>query len=71
MEAALQNVKRILDGLIQSFGITAAERKDPRLVPFWKHPFELKDERTKSRPYLRYLEKWLYGGTSAQAHLSF
>ncbi|MGA8214782.1 MAG: hypothetical protein WB799_14395 [Candidatus Sulfotelmatobacter sp.] len=66
-----KNVKKVLDDFIQRFGITAAEQKDPRLVPFWKHPFELKDEQTSSRPYLRYLEKWLYGDTSAQAHLSF
>jgi hypothetical protein len=66
-----KNVKKVLDDLIQRFGITQAERKDPRLVPYWKHPFDLKDEQTQSRPYLRYLEKWLYGDTSAQAHLSF
>ena len=66
-----KNVKGVLDNMILLYGITENEQKDPTLIPFWKHPFELKDEKTKSRDYLRYLEKWLYGDTSAQAHLSF
>jgi hypothetical protein len=66
-----KNVKGVLDNMIRLYGVTEDEQKDPRLIPFWKHPFELKDEKTKSREYLRYLEKWLYGDTSAQAHLSF
>jgi len=65
------NVRKVLDDLVARFGITDAERMKPNLVPFWKHPFELKDEHTQSRSFLRYLEKWLYGDTSAQAHLSF
>jgi hypothetical protein len=66
-----QNVRNNLDILIRQYGVTEAEQKDPRLVAFWKHPSELKDERTASRDYLRYLQKWLYADTSAQAHLSF
>jgi hypothetical protein len=65
------NVKKTLEVLVVQYSITAEERRDPKLVPFWKHPFELKDEQTESRPFLRYLEKWLYADTSAQAHLSF
>jgi hypothetical protein len=66
-----RNVKKVLDDMVVRYGITKEERKNPGLVPFWKHPFELKDEKTESRPFLRYLEKWLYADTSAQAHLSF
>lgn len=66
-----KNVKGVLDGMIHRFGITEIERRNPKLIPFWKHPFKLKDEATESRAYLRYLEKWLYGDTSAQAHMSF
>jgi hypothetical protein len=51
--------------------ITDEEVKDPKLIPFWKHPFELKNEQTKSRDYLRYLDKWVYSELSAQSHLSF
>jgi hypothetical protein len=60
-----------LDEMVLRFGITRDEQKDPSLVPYWKHPFELKDKKTLSRPFLRYLDKWLYGDTSSQAHLSF
>lgn len=66
-----RNVRNVLDDLIVRFGITDEQCKNPKLVPFWKHPGELKDEQTEGRPFLRYLEKWLYGDTSAQAHLSF
>jgi hypothetical protein len=66
-----KNVRKVLDDFVVRFDITDEERKNPKLVPFWKHPFELKDEQTESRPFLRYLERWLYGDTSAQAHLSF
>jgi hypothetical protein len=66
-----KNVKGVLDGMIRRFGITEAERKNPQLVPFWKTPTQSKDEPTESRPYLRFLEKWLYGDTSEQAHMSF
>jgi hypothetical protein len=66
-----KNVKGVLDGMIRQLGITETECKNPTQIPFWKHPFELKDEPTTSRAYLRYLEKWLYGDTSAQAHLNF
>jgi len=66
-----KNVKSVLDGMVRRFGITEPERKNPKLIRFWKHPSELKDEQTESRPYLRFLEKWLYGDTSAQAHMSF
>jgi hypothetical protein len=65
------NVKKVLDDMVRRYGISEKERKNPKLVPFWKHPYELKDEQTQSRPFLRYLEKWLYADTSAQAHMSF
>jgi hypothetical protein len=50
--------------------LTPKERQNPKLIPYWKHPFQLKDEQTKSRECLRYLDKWVYGDVSAQAHLS-
>ncbi len=69
--AFLQNFKTGLETLVPLLGITAEEEKDPSLIPYWKHPGELKDEKTESRSFLRWLDKWLYGDTSAQAHLSF
>jgi len=66
-----KNVPLALDEMAERFGISSKEQKKPSLVPFWKHPFKLKDEKAESRTFLRWLEKWLYGDTSAQAHLSF
>jgi hypothetical protein len=53
------------------FGISATEERNPARVPYWPTPTQLKDERTTSRVFLRWLETWLYGDTSLQAHLSF
>ena len=66
-----ENVEKLLEAMSRDTPISAPEEKKPKLVPFWKHPFDLSEEPTKSRPYLRYLNKWLYGDTSAQAHLSY
>jgi hypothetical protein len=66
-----KNVKSELKRMVTNFGISEEERRKPQLIPYWKHAFELKDEQTECRPFLRYLERWLYGNTSAQAHLSF
>jgi len=60
-----------LDELVPLFRITEKEKKIVKLIPYWKHPGDLKGEPTTSRTFLRWLDKWLYGDTSAQAHLSF
>jgi len=65
-----KNADAIIETGIRYLGITKEEIRNPRLIPYWKHPYELKDEKTRSRPFLKYLEKWLYADTSAQAHLS-
>jgi len=57
--------------IVEYMKITKEEVKNPKLIPYWKHPFELKNEQTKSRDYLRYLDKWVYSELSAQSHLSF
>lgn len=67
----LRFYRETLRSVEERFQITPEEKRNPKLVPYWKHPFELKDEQTTSREYLRYLNKWLYGDTSAETHLSF
>jgi len=66
-EASRANIAQIEPIL----GLTDAERKNPKLIPYWKAPYKLTTQKTKSRPFLKWLETWLYGDTSAQAHLSF
>lgn len=67
----LRNLKSNLAMMVAEFGITPEQQRTPKTVPYWKHPFQLAQEKTHSRPFLQYLDKWLYGDTSAQAHLSF
>jgi hypothetical protein len=62
--AGLTKIKEVLQ-------ITGAESLNPKAIPYWKHPFELAEEPTTSRPFLRWLAKWLYRDTSAQSHLSY
>ncbi len=50
--------------------ITQTERKNPRKIDYWPHPGQIKDRPTASRPFLRWLHEWIYGDTSAQAHVS-
>jgi len=65
------NLAENLSMMVSAFGITPEQEQDPSSIKYWKHPGELKDEQTASRHFLRYLDKWLYADTSAQAHLSF
>jgi hypothetical protein len=66
-----RRVRETLASTAQQFNITSQEQKKPQLIPYWPTPTQLKDKNTMSRKYLRYLTKWLYGDTSAQAHFSF
>lgn len=66
-----ESVEGVLANIVRHLAITEEEQQNPKAIPYWKHPFELKDQKTASRPFLRYLDKWLYGDTSAQAHMSF
>jgi hypothetical protein len=50
--------------------ITPEQKADPKLIPYWRAPYRLMNTPTKSKPFMEYLEKWLYGETSAQAHLN-
>lgn len=65
------NYRIELDRLVPVLGITIDERRKPQSIPYWKHPFKLANESSKSSAFLTWLEKWMYGDTSAQAHLSF
>jgi hypothetical protein len=63
--------KANLDKLEKLLELTDAERKNPSSTPYWKTPSQLSTTATKSRPFLKWLEQWSYGDTSAEAHLSF
>jgi hypothetical protein len=63
----MKNAKSFSIALLK---LTPAQVKKPSTIAYWKHPGELKEEPGTSRPFLRWLYKWLYVDTSAQAHLS-
>src|SRR5437879_985784 len=50
--------------------ITPEQKANPALIHYWRAPYRLMRTPTRSQPFMEYLEKWLYGETSAQAHLN-
>ncbi len=63
--------KGALEQWSRMFHITTEQQRNLGLIPYWKHPGELKDKNTASKTFLRWLDKWLYADTSAHSHLSF
>jgi hypothetical protein len=63
--------KETLRQMADRYQIKSEEQKNPAVIPYWKTPTRLRDEKTACRNFLRYLETWLYRDTSAQAHMSF
>jgi hypothetical protein len=62
--------KETLQLAAKAIGITTADKRRLERIARWKGPFKLAKEKTASQPFLQWLEKWLYGETSAQAHLT-
>lgn len=52
--------------------ITPEQKADPTIIPWWPTPYRIMKMKkpTKSQPFIEHLERWLYGETSAQAHLN-
>jgi hypothetical protein len=51
--------------------ITPEQKADPgKTIEYWYAPYRLMKKATKSKTFLEFLEKWIYGETSAQAHLN-
>jgi hypothetical protein len=50
--------------------ITPEQRANPALIKYWRAPYKLMQTVTTGQPFMEFLEKWLYGETSAQAHLN-
>jgi hypothetical protein len=50
--------------------ISPEQQADPSQIAYWRAPYRLMKTNTKSQPFMEFLEKWLYGETSAQAHLN-
>jgi len=50
--------------------ITPEQKADPIVIRRWHAPYRLMKTTTRSKRFMEFLEKWLYGETSAQAHLN-
>lgn len=68
-KAHLAGLKKQLRDQAVRYKITPDEQQKPSLVPYWKTPYQLLDEKTPCSNFLKYLELWLYRDTSAQTHL--
>jgi hypothetical protein len=50
--------------------ITPEQKASPDSIAYWRAPYRLMKTPTRSQPFMEFLERWLYGETSAQAHLN-
>jgi hypothetical protein len=50
--------------------ITPEQKAQPSSINYWYAPYRLMRTPTRSQSFMKFLEKWLYGETSAQAHLN-
>jgi hypothetical protein len=50
--------------------IKAEQKAKPASIPYWRGPYKLMKTPIRSQAFLEFLEKWIYGETSAQAHLN-
>lgn len=49
--------------------LSEQEKGIPSSIPSWPHPHSLSEKPTKSQDFLKFLDKFLYGETSVEAHL--
>jgi hypothetical protein len=66
----LLTLREWLPTLEKYLSITPEQKANPALIKYWHAPYRLMKTPTKSQPFMEFLEKWLYGETSAQAHLN-
>jgi len=69
-QAHLLTLREWLPTMEKYFSITSEQKANPAQIKYWRAPYKLMKTPTKSQPFMESLEKWLYGETSAQAHLN-
>ncbi len=69
-QAHLLTLREWLPTMEKYFSITPEQKANPAQIKYWRAPYKLMKTPTKSQPFMESLEKWLYGETSAQAHLN-
>jgi hypothetical protein len=66
----LVSLREWLPTIEKYLSITPEQKGKPDQIKYWRAPYKLMKTSTKSQPFMEFLEKWLYGETSAQAHLN-
>jgi hypothetical protein len=69
-QAHFQNLQGWLPTMERYLSITAEQRIKPTKIDRWHAPYRLMKKATKSKAFMEFLETWIYGETSAQAHLN-
>jgi hypothetical protein len=69
-QSYFQGLQELRETMEKYLSITPEQKANPKIIPYWYAPYRLMKEATKSQPFMKFLEKWLYGETSAQAHLN-
>jgi hypothetical protein len=69
-QAHFVNLQAWLATMEKYVSITPEQKSKPNDIPYWWGPYKLMNRPTQSRAFLEFLEKWIYGETSAQAHLN-
>jgi len=69
-EAHFLTLQEWLPKMETYLSVTPEQKANPALIKYWRAPYRLMQTPTRSQPFMEYLEKWLYGETSAQAHVN-
>lgn len=69
-QAHFDDLRELQQTVEKYLSISPEQKADSTLIPRWYAPYRLMKKATKSQPFMEFLEQWLYGETSAQAHLS-
>ena len=69
-QAHFRNLKGWLPTMEKYLSITSEQKANPAITTYWRAPCRLMQTPTKSKQFMEFLEKRLYGETSAQAHLN-
>jgi hypothetical protein len=69
-QSHFQGLRELRETMEKYLSITPEQKANPKIIPYWYAPYRLMKETTQSTSFMKFLEKWLYGETSAQAHLN-
>jgi len=69
-QAYFDDLRDLVQTMEKYLAITPAQKANPENIKRWVGPAKLKGKPSKSKPFLEFLDDWLYREISAQAHLN-